>query len=518
MATKVDDDYNDMDMGYEDEPAETEIEEGAEEEEPSPTINNYGVDPATLSYVDSGGRLPGVVMPAVNHYSLEWPGSPVDLGVQSGTKKLREHDVSIVDSSVVGLGAGDSGVATMDGVEVLESSKGADLQRASRKSYADMVSAMRSMQRVVIVCLLGRSIGYKTLASRIPVPCQPQDSSEHVAVVSSIHSDQERPEELAFNEESLYEPWMVVDKCRRPPSRALTTNVEGTKRGGSRFAALSTVVEDVTPSRVTNLEVSNMRNLKKNGKLSAGANPLIDITNVPNKKDVGVTVISTIDGSVAHVMTHDLVIVAGSHKAFSIDEGNNENQTAARFRGSNQSADQASLDVLHNSLVVGEGNLAGNETLNCLVENRRVFELDFCERDCVLERSCCLLVETRRAIDSLGKLHVQLGASRPLIQQWTKPDPGVWKINVDGARDLANGRASCGGVIRDSNGLWVVGFSKYIGRCFVIEAEFWVVLEGLPCALRIRAMGIVLESDNSNVVRILRDNSDHGGVDESEEK
>ncbi|KAK8670932.1 hypothetical protein V6N13_037544 [Hibiscus sabdariffa] len=317
-----------MDMGYEDEPAETEIEEGAEEEEPSPTINNYGVDPATLSYVDSGGRLPGVVMPAVNHYSLEWPGSPVDLGVQSGTKKLREHDVSIVDSSVVGLGAGDSGVATMDGVEVLESSKGADLQRASRKSYADMVSAMRVTGGECFVC---GCLHTQDLCGIVA------DSSEHVAVVSSIHSDQERPEELAFNEESLYEPWMVVDKCRRPPSRALTTNVEGTKRGGSRFAALSTVVEDVTPSRVTNLEVSNMRNLKKNGKLSAGANPLIDITNVPNKKDVGVTVISTIDGSVAHVMTHDLVIVAGSHKAFSIDEGNNENQTAARFRGSNQS-------------------------------------------------------------------------------------------------------------------------------------------------------------------------------------
>ncbi|KAK8538214.1 hypothetical protein V6N12_044349 [Hibiscus sabdariffa] len=62
---------------------------------------------------------------------------------------------------------------------------------------------------------------------------------------------------------------------------------------------------------------------------------------------------------------------------------------------------------------------------------------------------------------------------------------------------------SVGGVIRDSNGLWVVGFSKYFGRCSVIEAEFWAVLEVLQNALRMRAMRIVLESDNSDVVNIL---------------
>ncbi|KAK8484635.1 hypothetical protein V6N12_055327 [Hibiscus sabdariffa] len=117
-----------------------------------------------------------------------------------------------------------------------------------------------------------------------------------------------------------------------------------------------------------------------------------------------------------------------------------------------------------------------------LARNRKVFEPDVSERDVVLERNHHLLAETRHAIDSLGKLHYQLSKNRPLIRQWTVSL--VWKINVDGVRDPSNGRASCRGVIRKLN--------------------------GVQCGMRMNARRIVVESDNSDVVRILQNNSGHG--------
>lgn len=49
-------------------------------------------------------------------------------------------------------------------------------------------------------------------------------------------------------------------------------------------------------------------------------------------------------------------------------------------------------------------------------------------------------------------------------------------MNVDGAVKH-NSTPSCGGVIKDSRGCWVEGFSKYIDRCRVEVADMWTVLE-----------------------------------------
>ena len=39
----------------------------------------------------------------------------------------------------------------------------------------------------------------------------------------------------------------------------------------------------------------------------------------------------------------------------------------------------------------------------------------------------------------------------------------VAKLNTDGAAKDTRGLASCGGVDRDENGRWLVGFSRHIG-------------------------------------------------------
>ncbi|KAL4284847.1 hypothetical protein GQ457_16G008760 [Hibiscus cannabinus] len=56
---------------------------------------------------------------------------------------------------------------------------------------------------------------------------------------------------------------------------------------------------------------------------------------------------------------------------------------------------------------------------------------------------------------------------------WQIPPPGCYKLNTDGSRRKIDGQVSCGEVVRDSNGAWCFGFSKFIGLCSIIDAEIW---------------------------------------------
>lgn len=44
-------------------------------------------------------------------------------------------------------------------------------------------------------------------------------------------------------------------------------------------------------------------------------------------------------------------------------------------------------------------------------------------------------------------------------------------------------KSGCGGVFRDDNGVWLGGFSKFVGYCSVVVAELWGILEGLKMAI-----------------------------------
>ena len=57
--------------------------------------------------------------------------------------------------------------------------------------------------------------------------------------------------------------------------------------------------------------------------------------------------------------------------------------------------------------------------------------------------------------------------------KWSKPLPGWCKLNTDGA-SLGNlGKAGGGGLIRDSEGRWLKGYSRSIGHATSVVAELW---------------------------------------------
>jgi ribonuclease HI len=85
---------------------------------------------------------------------------------------------------------------------------------------------------------------------------------------------------------------------------------------------------------------------------------------------------------------------------------------------------------------------------------------------------------------------------------WTPPDAGWVCLNVDGA--CRNDVIGCGGVIRGSDGEWIRGFSKFIGRGDAYIAELWGVYEGVSLARQMNFDKMEVRIDSLEVVNDIR--------------
>ncbi|KAL4336136.1 hypothetical protein GQ457_07G003110 [Hibiscus cannabinus] len=94
-------------------------------------------------------------------------------------------------------------------------------------------------------------------------------------------------------------------------------------------------------------------------------------------------------------------------------------------------------------------------------------------------------------------------ANRPGIR-WRKPPVEWWKLNSDGSTVAGSGLSSCGGVVRDADGKWLIGFARRIGICTVVEAKLWGVYEGMLSAWSIGCVKLIIEVDNAVVVDLVR--------------
>lgn len=76
------------------------------------------------------------------------------------------------------------------------------------------------------------------------------------------------------------------------------------------------------------------------------------------------------------------------------------------------------------------------------------------------------------------------GLTREKTTTWVSWKKLTWpllKLNTDGAIRHGIG-ARCVGLIRNSSGSWIVGFSRHIGFTSRIAAELWGLREGLALA------------------------------------
>ncbi|KAE8653749.1 hypothetical protein F3Y22_tig00117056pilonHSYRG00114 [Hibiscus syriacus] len=71
---------------------------------------------------------------------------------------------------------------------------------------------------------------------------------------------------------------------------------------------------------------------------------------------------------------------------------------------------------------------------------------------------------------------------RPKLIQWRPAPAGWFTLNTDGAVHHTSSLGSAGGIIRNKDGDWIVGFNKAVGISSPLQAELWGILEGLQLA------------------------------------
>jgi hypothetical protein len=87
---------------------------------------------------------------------------------------------------------------------------------------------------------------------------------------------------------------------------------------------------------------------------------------------------------------------------------------------------------------------------------------------------------------------------------WRKPEVGRLKLNFDGSSKRASRRASIGGVYRDHEGGFVLGYAERIGKATSSVAELAALRRGLELALENGWLNISIEGDAKTVVDVVR--------------
>ncbi|MBA0817828.1 hypothetical protein Gohar_021855 [Gossypium harknessii] len=61
-----------------------------------------------------------------------------------------------------------------------------------------------------------------------------------------------------------------------------------------------------------------------------------------------------------------------------------------------------------------------------------------------------------------------------------------------------------GGVMRDKNGRWILGYNQFLGSCSILEVELWGILNSLVIALDRGFDSLIFLSDNLEAVQAIQ--------------
>ncbi|OIT22333.1 putative ribonuclease h protein [Nicotiana attenuata] len=87
--------------------------------------------------------------------------------------------------------------------------------------------------------------------------------------------------------------------------------------------------------------------------------------------------------------------------------------------------------------------------------------------------------------------------------KWKPPDRGIYKLNIDGSSLGNPGRVGIGGVIRDWDSNWIIGFTMSIHHATNIFTEGLALIQGLRIAIQQSIRRLVVETDCNLLINML---------------
>ncbi|PIM97453.1 hypothetical protein CDL12_30077 [Handroanthus impetiginosus] len=110
---------------------------------------------------------------------------------------------------------------------------------------------------------------------------------------------------------------------------------------------------------------------------------------------------------------------------------------------------------------------------------------------------------------ALGQ-HIPLPPPRKsMAVWWSKPKPGEWKLNTDGAAKRSTCRAGAGGILHDHTGMSILAFTHYLGLGSSLEAELTAIHRGLYLCVAKGFTKIWIEMDSQLAVQLIQSDQ-HG--------
>ncbi|CAJ2647032.1 unnamed protein product [Trifolium pratense] len=106
-------------------------------------------------------------------------------------------------------------------------------------------------------------------------------------------------------------------------------------------------------------------------------------------------------------------------------------------------------------------------------------------------------------IDNCNHNPMNLYHGNTIFIGWKKPQEGWVKLNCDRAYKDSLELAGCGGLLRDSDGRWLTGYSRKIGTCDALGAEMWGMYLGMQIAWRQGFNNLQVESDSKMLVDMI---------------
>lgn len=68
---------------------------------------------------------------------------------------------------------------------------------------------------------------------------------------------------------------------------------------------------------------------------------------------------------------------------------------------------------------------------------------------------------------------------------------------------MRSGNAVAGGVLRDRNGDWVLGYNRVLGNCSIFDAKLWGILDGLKIIQRRGHDKVTIQSNTLEIIKAI---------------
>lgn len=101
-------------------------------------------------------------------------------------------------------------------------------------------------------------------------------------------------------------------------------------------------------------------------------------------------------------------------------------------------------------------------------------------------------------------IHKQSPTQRLIMVRWENPPNGFIKLNVDSSCKDHNSIAA-GGVVRDTTGTWISGFSSKLGVGSPLLAEIWALYLGFQLLDSMGHTAAIIETDASDLIHLINE-------------